>query len=447
MSTVNKNNNITKKKVQELLEKYQEKRKISEVKFKKLIKSMRSNYISRPMRTIFYNFCINRMDEKVIIKSKHVRMDLSDRTAIEILYSAGFKVSFIADFLNKNRSSIKREIDKNSEKIWDVNSTKSPYTDKGQIDIKYYSAERAQRKAEENKLKSRKKCKMDIYPKLRESVVMLLKDKKILYSPDVISGLSKNKKLKYAEVTIGANAIYRAVHNRKYGLTINDLPHKLKYYKKKENVHTLKKEVSERKKEISIEVMPEEIKKKLVDTHYEADSIIGKNAGKNNTLITVVNVASQFLFIERSKDKTGDSTKKVFDNLENKIPDMDKIMKTLLLDNGVEFSNFEEIMKSAKDGTKNRFQIYFAHPYASYERGSNENKNRLVRRYFPKGTPIETLTDEKILEIAIKINNMPRKALGYKTPLEVFEYNLKQKNINTDFLEPYRIKLSKYMIS
>lgn len=105
------------------------------------------------------------------------------------------------------------------------------------------------------------------------------------------------------------------------------------------------------------------------------------------------------------------------------------------------------MMKSVKGKNNKRFQVYFTHPYASYERGCNENKNRLIRRYFKKGKLVEKLSDEEILNIARKINNMPRKALGYKTPLEVFESNLKKKGLNTDFLDIYRIKLPKCLVA
>lgn len=447
MNIVQKNNNITKKQVQELLENNQEKLNIEDKNLKKLLKSVKSNTISRQMRKIFYYEClkkIERNEKPVEGLFKHLTKE--ERISIEILHTAGFKDIFIAIFIGKHRSNIKREIDRNAIEIWDVNSTKSPYKEKKQINIKYYSSEKAQERAEENKLKNRKKCKLDKFPKLRMAVVGLLKEKTIEYSPDVIANLSKNGKISDIETSIGANAIYRAVEGRKYDLTINDLPHGRKYYKKnKENVHTLTKEVSEKKKKISIEVMPEEIKTKEVDTHFEGDSVVGVKAGTHETLITLVNTASQFLFVRRSENKTGKATVDVIDKLEEEIPQIKEIMKSLLLDNGIEFSQFEKMMKSKRDRRKKRFQVYFTHPYASYERGCNENKNRLIRRYFKKGKLVENLKDEDILEIARKINNMPRKALGYKTPLEVFESNLKKKGIDTGFLEKYRIKLPKYL--
>ena len=445
MNTVQKNNNITKKQVQELLENNQKKLGLNDKNLKKLIKSMRSHTISRQMRKVFYQEClkkIERNEEEPKGKFKH--LTLEDRISIEILHTAGFKNSFIGAFVGKDRSSIKREIDKNAIEIWDINSTKSPYKEKKQINIKYYSSEKAQKNAEENKLKNRKKCKLDRYPNLRWAVVALLKEKNIDYSPDVIANLSKEGKIKDAETSIGTNAIYRAVKARKYGLTINDLPHGRGYFKKQNNnPHTQTKEISERKKEISIEVMPEEIKNKETDTHFEGDSVVGVAKGRHNTLITLVNTASQFLLIRRSENKTGQATVEVLDKLEEEIPQLSKIMESLLLDNGIEFSKIEEMMRSSKDKEKKRFQVYFTHPYASYERGCNENKNRLIRRYFKKGKQVEDLSDEDILNIARKINNMPRKALGYKTPLEVFENNLKKKGIDTSFLDIYRIKLPK----
>ena len=445
MNTVQKNNNITKKQVQELLENNQKKLGISDKNLRKLIKSMRSHTISRQMRKVFYQEClkkIERNEEEQEGKFKHLTPE--DRISIEILHTAGFNNAFIGAFVGKDRSSIKREIDKNAIEIWDINSTKSPYKEKKQINIKYYSSEKAQKNAEENKLKNRKKCKLDRYPNLRWAVVALLKEKNMDYSPDIIANLSKEGKIKDAETRIGTNAIYRAVKARKYGLTINDLPHGRGYYKKKENnPHTQTKEISEKKKEISIEVMPEKIKNKETDTHFEGDSVVGVKKGTHQTLITLVNTASQFLLIRRSENKTGKATVNVLDKLEEEIPQLSEIMESLLLDNGIEFSKIEEMMRSSKDKEKKRFQIYFTHPYASYERGCNENKNRLIRRYFKKGKQVEDLSDEDILNIARKINNMPRKALGYRTPLEVFENNLKKKGIDTSFLDIYRIKLPK----
>ena len=164
------------------------------------------------MRKIFYQECLKKIERKEEgINGEFRHLTIEERISIEILHTAGFKDSFIAAFIGKHRSSIKREIDKNIIEIWDMKSTKSPYTEKGQINIKYYSAEKAEKNAKEKKLKNRKRCKLDRFPRLRGAVVALLKEKEIDFSPDIISNYSKEGKIKDAETTIGTNAIYRAV--------------------------------------------------------------------------------------------------------------------------------------------------------------------------------------------------------------------------------------------
>ena len=446
MKTVQKNSNITIKKLQQYIEKNIEKLGITEEDAKKIIKSMKSKYVNRKMRNIFYQECVKRVNsKKKEKKGKYNQLTKEERVTIEILYTAGFCGNFIAIFLNRARSTIKRELEKGVIEIWDMNSTKSPYKSKGQENIKYYSSEQAQEKHEKRRQKSRKKKILEKSPRLLNSIKALLRNKAVEYSPEIIAHLSQEGKIKDAENSVCANTIYAAIYQGIGGLRISDMPHKMRYYKKPKNVHTLTKPVSEKKAEYSIEKMPEETK--ASETYFEGDSIVGVRKGTHNTLITLVNKVSQFTFIRRSENKTAKATVSVLDELEREIPQMAEFVKVILWDNGIEFSDFEGMMKSVKDRRKKRFKAYFAHPYASYERGSNENKNRMIRRTFKKGKAVETLRDEDILNIARKINNMPRKALGYKTPLEVFEENLKKKNIDTKFLDIYRIELPKCLVA
>lgn len=446
MKTVQKNNTITIKKLQQYIEKNIEKLGLTEDSTKKIIKAMRSKYVNRQMRSIFYQECLKKVEKvKKEPQGKYNRLNKSERVSIEILYSAGFCENFIAIFLNRARSTIKRELEKNIIEIWDMNSTKSPYNNKGQENIKYYSSEEAQKKYEERKKRCRKKKILEKSPRLLSSIKELLRNREVEYSPEIIAHLSQEGKIKNAENKVCANTIYSGIYEGLGGLSIADLPHKMRYYKKPKNVHTLTKPVSEKKAEYSIEKMPEGTKES--DTYFEGDSIVGVRKGRHNTLITLVNKVSQFTFIKRSENKTAKATVSVLDELEKEIPQMSEFVKVILWDNGVEFSNFEEMMKSVKDRRKKRFKAYFAHPYASYERGSNENKNRMIRRTFKKGKAVEALSDEDILNIARKINNMPRKALGYRTPLEVFEENLKRRNIDTKFLDIYRVELPKCLVA
>lgn len=88
--------------------------------------------------------------------------------------------------------------------------------------------------------------------------------------------------------------------------------------------------------------------------------------------------------------------------------------QTLTLDNGSEFANFKELEK------KTRLKIYFADPYAAWQRGANENSNGLLRQYFPKGTDFRKTDEDAVAEAVNRLNNRPRKCLGYQTPHEVF---------------------------
>lgn len=439
MKTVHTHDNINIKGIQEFIQKNYKKLGITEENTEKIMKSLKSKYVNREMRRIFFQECLKRMSNKHSEENgSYTHLTNEERVTIEILYTAGFTQNFIAMFLGRSRSTIGRELERNVNEYWDMNSTKSPYKHKGQANVKYYSSEQAQKKYEENRKKCRKKTKLENSPILLGSIIALLRDKTVDYSPEIIANFSKQGKIKGAETSVCTNTIYSAIYQGIGGLRIKDMPHKMRYYKKPKNKHTETKAVPERKKDLSIEKMPEDAKTR--ETYFEGDSVVGVRAGKHNTLITLVNKVSQFTFIERSQDKTSIATVAVLDKLEKEIKELSKIVEIVLFDNGVEFSNFEEMMKSVEDRRRKRFEVYFAHPYASYERGSNENKNRLIRRSFKKGKLVEALTDEDILNIAKKINNMPRKALGYRTPLEVFEENLKKRNIDTKFLDKYRIE-------
>lgn len=327
------------------------------------------------MRKIFFRECLKRMDSKDSEgNDSYTHLTNEERIMIEILYTAGFKQNFIAIFLGRSRSTIGRELGKNVNEYWDMNITKSPYKHKGQENVKYYLSEQAQKKYEENRKKCRKKTKLENSPILLGSIIALLRDKAVDYSPEIKANFSKQGKIKGAETSVCANTIYSAIYQGIGGLKIKDMPHKIRYYKKPKNKHTETKAVPERKKDLSIEKMPEGAK--TSETYFKGDSVVGVRTSKYNTLITLVNKFSQFTFIERS-----------------------------------------------------------------------ENKNRLIRRSFIKGKLDETLTDEDILNIARKINNMPRKALGYRTPLEVFEESLKKRNIDTKFLNKYRIELPKCLVA
>lgn len=142
---------------------------------------------------------------------------------------------------------------------------------------------------------------------------------------------------------------------------------------------------------------------------WEADTIIGKN--RKQAIVSLVERKSGYTLIRKVERKTACAVRKAAVSLLK--PYRDKV-HTLTSDNGREFSEHEQIAKSLNA------DFYFAHPYASWERGTNENTNGLIRQYFPKNRDFTTITQQEINHAMKRLNNRPRKRLGFMTPAQIF---------------------------
>lgn len=159
----------------------------------------------------------------------------------------------------------------------------------------------------------------------------------------------------------------------------------------------------------SISKRPEEANERLRFGDWEIDTIVSRKS--KDVLVTIVDRKLRYLLIGKAANKTADkvtkATLRCFRELECPV-------HTITADNGTEFSGFKRIEKALNT------EVFFAHPYSSYERGTNENTNGLIRQYYPKGTSLEKVTWKELKAIQDKINNRPRKCLGYKTAAEVY---------------------------
>lgn len=146
---------------------------------------------------------------------------------------------------------------------------------------------------------------------------------------------------------------------------------------------------------------------------WEGDTVQGKPG--QGCLVTLVERKSRYLVAAKLEDKKASSlTAKSLQAL-GPIP---RVMRqTLTVDNGSEFAHFKELENKA------RLKVFFADPYAAWQRGLNENTNGLLRQYFPKGTNFRKVSEAEVNETVRKLNNRPRKCLGYRTPQEVFWKN------------------------
>ena len=452
MCTVQNNNNITKTKLQEFINDNYKKLNMSEEDKEKIIKYIKLRKCKKEIVKIVYFQLCKILEQGPSEKGKHFTYE--DRVVLEVLFNAGTPNPIIGIILNKHRSNVGRELEKGKIETEDLKSTTSYKKENAYKTIVTYSAAKAQDVHLSNKAKSRKKYIFEKDPNLLAITTKLIKGDvdeetgvKIVYAPETISALLRQGKVKGTKSYISKSAIYTSVNTRMFDIKTTDLPHGRKYYKKVKTHAQYKKHTSEEKKNHSIDNMPEEVKNKESITHFEGDSVVGKREGTKNTLITLVNTKSKFLIISRAENKTAQAFVDVLDKLEKEMPEFRKIMETLLLDNGVEFSDIEGIESSCINDNEKRLKVYYAHPYTSCERGCNENKNRDIRKDFKKGENIESLSDEDILNIARRINNTPRKILGWKTALEVFEEQLISMNIDTKFLDKYRIGKSKLLVA
>ena len=160
---------------------------------------------------------------------------------------------------------------------------------------------------------------------------------------------------------------------------------------------------------VGIEDRPPIVERKIRIGDWEGDTVVGKN--HQGALVTLVDRKSKLTLIGKVDRYTAEAVEQVIISLMELLP---RRNYTLTVDNGKEFSNHESIARMLE------IKVFFADPYSAWQRGLNENTNGLIRQYVPKGSDIRTLTDEQIKHIMDRLNNRPRKSLGFLTPNEVF---------------------------
>ena len=217
------------------------------------------------------------------------------------------------------------------------------------------------------------------------------------WSPEQISG----------HVAISPETVYQRVYaNKRAGglLWKNLRSQKLrkKRYGKAERRGTIPNRVS-----IDDRAAIVETRSRIGD--WEADTVIGKN--HRQAIVSIVERKTGFTLIQKVERKTALAVSQAMIGL---LKPHRKKVHTITSDNGKEFAGHEEI------ASKLKADFYFAHPYSSWERGTNENTNGLIRQYFPKNRDFTTITQQEINMAMERLNNRPRKRLGYQTPSQVF---------------------------
>ncbi len=336
------------------------------------------------------------------------QLKYSDRIRIEAWLRAKISVQEIADMLHVHRSTIYREI-----KRGQYEHLNSDYTVE-----KRYSPEIAQKHCDENLQVRGTQLKIGNDYKYAEYI-----EKKIIeenYSPEAVLGeLRVQNRAKDFSVSICIRTLYNYIDKGVFlNLTNKNLPVKRNKKRGYKKVRVQKRASVG----TSIEERPEYIKDRKEFGHWEMDSVVGKRGKSKNTFLVLTERKTRNEIIFKLPDHSATEVVKAVDRLEITWGSMfSDVFKTITVDNGTEFSYFNELERSCTKPDEKRTKVYYCHPYSSWERGSNENNNKMVRRIVPKGTNFDSMTDDEVLDMQIWINGYPRRIHDYHSAAELFE--------------------------
>ena len=316
---------------------------------------------------------------------QYKHLNIEEREFIQAELWQKKSIRSIALALNRSPSSITREVNRN-------------------IPLQYRYTPRL---ANERALKKRSCRGRKLRLKsgfIRRYVIDHLKDG---YSPEQIAG---RLSLEHSKYKISHEAIYQYIYHRVHCDYLRVGYYDLRIYlkrrhKRRETKGMRKYQRVFKPKGFSIDERPTEVETRKVVGHWEGDSMVSRKSRVG--LNTLVERKTGLVLISKIQNGTAEETAEtVINRLKSFTP------KTLTTDNGTENIAYEKIQK--------RLQIscYFAHPYHSWERGTNENTNGLIRDYFPKRTDFDMISDEELRFVERELNSRPRKRLGGRTPLE-----------------------------
>ena len=275
-----------------------------------------------------------------------------------------------------------------------------------------YGAKRAQNAYEISHANSIKKSRRFLSSKFVSWVVKMVLEK--CWSLDACYGYAKAHSLYEDSEMVCVKTLYNYVDSMLLALRNIDLPLKVRRRKRRRNVKENLKHLGR-----SIDERPDEIASRNEFGHWEIDTVIGSKSKGDNVVLTLVERLTRKYIAIKIDGKTASAVSAAMQSLQKYYGDkFSQIFKTITSDNGSEFADLAELENNTTT------KVYFAHPYSSWERGSNERHNGLLRRMVPKGKRIDKYTSDDILFTADWCNLLPRRILEYKTPDDLFENEL-----------------------
>jgi len=311
-----------------------------------------------------------------------------ERAKIELFIAQGWSYTAIAVELGRHRTTISREYRRNKS-------------------ASAYRAETAEERYKARRQACRPKGRLNHEP-LRDYVEVKIAVEKM--SPELVAGRLRIDFPEDPRMRVCHETIYQAIYSNRHYLDYlwEFLTQARPKRRKRGQGKTRRGPIIPNR--VSIAERPAAVEHRVETGHWEGDLIVGK--GQNSFILTLLERASRILHaVKLTTKRAAEVCHAVVEALLDRPASW---IKTITFDNGTEFAAHNIITEQL--GAR----IYFADPYAAYQRGSNEQVNGLIRRYLPKGTCFKQLPEEKLQEIVDELNNRPKKCLGYRTPNEVF---------------------------
>jgi len=320
-----------------------------------------------------------------------------ERGKVAALLQEGYSQRKIAAKLGRAPSTINREIKKGTttQLNYDLSTYEKYFPETGQA---IYEKNRSHCGNKHRLLK------VESFLKYAEK--MILEND---WSPDVVVGHAlKNNKFAKDEI-VSTKTLYNYIDQNL--LDVKNIDLQLKVRRKERDPNKRKHKRLQGK---SIEERPETVDKRKEFGHWEIDTVRGTRA-KDNVLLTITERTTRQHLIRVLEDKSSAAVDQAIEKLKVQFSNVfNRLFKTITADNGTEFANLHN----------HDIDVYYAHPYSAWERGTNERHNGLIRRFIPKGEQISKYTEKQIQRIQNWCNNYPRKLLNYFTPDELFQKEL-----------------------
>jgi len=322
-------------------------------------------------------------------RRSRLALSLSEREDISRSIATGSSMRMIATQLGRSPSTISREINRN-----------------GGYD-RYRAAEAEQ--AAWNRALRPKLCKLAGNKRLTRTVVKKLQ---LEWSPQQVAGWLKREHPDNEAYNVSHETIYKSLYIQSRGVLKKELLKALRsqrIMRRGRNSSLKKQGLGKITNAVSISERPASAEDRAVPGHWEGDLIAGTN---NSFIATLVERHSRYVMLAKVKNKDSESVIAALIKQSKKLPT--ELYKSLTWDRGTEMARHQKFTLATD------IDVYFCDPKSPWQRGSNENTNRLLRQYFPKGTDLALHSQAKLNAVARRLNERPRKTLEYETPAERF---------------------------